>query len=88
MPPIENAIELIDKKAVQLGQQLRTAQPNSKTLQIILQGALLLQVNAGPLEICRVFLSDEAPKNTFAPAGMIFELYLKQKRGTSANEGN
>eukprot|EP00026_Physarum_polycephalum_P000247 Phypoly_transcript_00247.p1 GENE.Phypoly_transcript_00247~~Phypoly_transcript_00247.p1 ORF type:complete len:1883 (+),score=221.77 Phypoly_transcript_00247:138-5651(+) len=58
VPPIENAIELIDKKSVQLGQQLRTAQPNSKTLQIILQGSLLMQVNAGPLEICRLFLSN------------------------------
>lgn len=71
MPPIENAIELIDKKTVQLGQQLRTAQPNSKTLQILLQGSLLTQVNVGPLEICRVFLSEEAPKNTFSAAGTI-----------------
>jgi len=68
VPPIENAIELIEKKSVQLGQQLRTAQPNSKTLQIILQGSLLMQVNAGPLEICRVFLSNEAPKTSFGAA--------------------
>jgi len=37
--------------------------PNPKTLQIVLQGSVLLQVNAGPLEICRYFLSEENAKN-------------------------
>lgn len=54
---------------------LSTATPNLKSLQMALQGSLLLrkrvgkyffllfaEVNAGPLEICRVFLGDNMTK--------------------------
>eukprot|EP01114_Cavostelium_apophysatum_P015137 TRINITY_DN4064_c0_g1_i2.p1 TRINITY_DN4064_c0_g1~~TRINITY_DN4064_c0_g1_i2.p1 ORF type:complete len:1824 (-),score=558.97 TRINITY_DN4064_c0_g1_i2:115-5586(-) len=56
--PIETAIELIQKKTVSLTVEVAAATPNIKTLQMALQGTLLAQVNAGPLEVCRVFLGD------------------------------
>jgi len=42
--------------------------PNTKTLQIVLQGSIMLQVNAGPLAICKVFLSraDDYPPDKIA----------------------
>ncbi|EFA78484.1 DOCK family protein [Heterostelium album PN500] len=55
--PIEVAIELIQKKSNALKAELNSGiQVNTKTLQINLQGSLLLQVNAGPLAICSSFL--------------------------------
>ena len=60
--PIQTAIELIERKTLSLKNELATATPNIKTLQMGLQGSLLLQVNAGPLEICRVFLGDNMVK--------------------------
>jgi len=58
LTPIETAIELIERKTVSLKTELHTANINVKTLQMALQGSLLAQVNAGPLEICRTFLGD------------------------------
>ncbi len=62
MTPIETAIELIERKTVSLKAELSTATPNIKSLQMGLQGSLLMQVNAGPLEVCRVFLGDNMTK--------------------------
>jgi len=62
LTPIETNIELIERKIVSLKAELSTATPNIKALQLALQGSLLLQVNVGPLEICRVFLGDNMTK--------------------------
>eukprot|EP01132_Coremiostelium_polycephalum_P008049 gene8049-9900_t len=58
LTPIEASIEIIQKKINALKAELHSATPNIKTLQIHLQGCLLLQVNAGPLAICSSFLSE------------------------------
>eukprot|EP01090_Pellita_catalonica_P021553 TRINITY_DN809_c0_g3_i1.p1 TRINITY_DN809_c0_g3~~TRINITY_DN809_c0_g3_i1.p1 ORF type:complete len:369 (+),score=88.68 TRINITY_DN809_c0_g3_i1:181-1287(+) len=60
LSPIVNAINLIHARTGQTMKETRSAAPNLKTLQIVLQGSVLLQVNAGPLEICQTFLKDES----------------------------
>jgi hypothetical protein len=57
LKPIESAIDLIQTIVIRLKQALNCTPPNTKTLQIILQGSILTQVNAGPLAIVRTFLS-------------------------------
>jgi len=59
LTPIEASIELIQKKVNVLRSELNSRPANTKTLQINLQGCLLLQVNAGPLAICSSFLSEK-----------------------------
>ncbi|KAF2073346.1 hypothetical protein CYY_005337 [Polysphondylium violaceum] len=59
LTPIEASIELIQKKVNVLRAELNSRPANTKTLQINLQGCLLLQVNAGPLAICSSFLSEK-----------------------------
>jgi len=59
LTPIETSIDLLNSRVQALHHEVSSASPNSKTLQIVLQGSVLPQVNAGPLEICRVFLSPE-----------------------------
>ncbi|GAM22115.1 hypothetical protein SAMD00019534_052900 [Acytostelium subglobosum LB1] len=56
LTPIEASYEIIQKKTQALRAELKSALPNTKTLQINLQGSLLLQVNAGPLAIASSFL--------------------------------
>eukprot|EP01119_Soliformovum_irregulare_P021573 TRINITY_DN7210_c0_g1_i1.p1 TRINITY_DN7210_c0_g1~~TRINITY_DN7210_c0_g1_i1.p1 ORF type:complete len:1800 (-),score=546.30 TRINITY_DN7210_c0_g1_i1:194-5593(-) len=58
LTPIETNIELIERKTITIRSETSTSTPNLKTLHMILQGTLLIQVNAGPVEICRVFLGD------------------------------
>eukprot|EP01113_Clastostelium_recurvatum_P012359 TRINITY_DN1641_c0_g1_i2.p1 TRINITY_DN1641_c0_g1~~TRINITY_DN1641_c0_g1_i2.p1 ORF type:complete len:1978 (-),score=555.53 TRINITY_DN1641_c0_g1_i2:59-5992(-) len=70
--PIQNSLDIIERKTNNLRAELSSGLPNTKTLQINLQGCLLLQVNAGPLEICRVFL-DPAVKSKY-PAEQIARL--------------
>jgi len=54
--PLDSAIDLIASRVALLKREMdKTA--NKKTLQIVLQGSIMLQVNAGPLAICKVFLS-------------------------------
>jgi hypothetical protein len=60
LSPIEYAEALIAKKVQQLRSEMSVATPNLKTLQLILQGTLLTQVNAGAGAIIQAFLSDEA----------------------------
>jgi len=62
LTPIETAREVIEKKNNSLKAELALATPNVKALQLGLQGSLLLQVNSGPLEICRIFLGDNMTK--------------------------
>jgi len=59
LTPIENSIETIEQRADVLLAEVRANPPNPKTLQAVLQGSVRLQVNAGPQEICRVFLAEE-----------------------------
>lgn len=60
LAPIEYAEALISKKVQQLRAEMSVATPNLKTLQLILQGTLLTQVNAGAGAIIQAFLSNEA----------------------------
>jgi hypothetical protein len=43
LTPIETAIELIHRKTISLKAELSTATPNIKTLQMTLQGSLLMR---------------------------------------------
>jgi hypothetical protein len=54
--PIETSTEIIEGRVTALRHEVESSNPSTKTLQIVLQGSVLLQVNAGPLEICRIFL--------------------------------
>ncbi len=58
LTPIENAIELIDSRNTALLNELNCTPPNIKTLQNVLQGSVLAQVNAGPVRISEVFLGN------------------------------
>ncbi|EGG21534.1 DOCK family protein [Cavenderia fasciculata] len=60
LSPIENAIEAVDARYETLNAEIKTQQPNFKTLQQVIQGSVRLQVNAGPQEICRTFFSETA----------------------------
>jgi len=58
LSPIENATELIANKVQALRNEIRFG-IDTKTLSILLHGALLTQVNAGPLAIAKTFLAEE-----------------------------
>jgi len=58
LTPIENSIETIESRTDMLLSELRTAPPNAKTLQNVLQGSVLLQVHVGPKKICEDFLGN------------------------------
>ncbi|KAH3744641.1 DOCK family protein [Pelomyxa schiedti] len=66
IPPILNSLEAIQDKSSALKREYESKYPNAKTLQINLNGSLLAFVNAGPLEIAKVFLNKEgsAPKGS------------------------
>lgn len=60
LKPIESAIDLLLGIVTRLKEALNCTPPNTKTVQIILQGSVLTQVNAGPLAIIREFLGNAA----------------------------
>jgi len=60
LEPIENAIELTLERCERLIVQLENNPPRIKPLQQVLQGSVAVMVNKGMLEICEIFLSDEA----------------------------
>jgi len=62
--PIDCAIDLITHRVELLQNELNKLESDTKTLQIVLQGSIMLQVNAGPLAIVNYFLSrkDQFPK--------------------------
>lgn len=60
LTPIENSIETIEMRCDQLLSEMRTNPPNTKTLQNVLQGSLLIQVHVGPRKICEEFLGSNA----------------------------
>eukprot|EP01126_Amoeba_proteus_P054383 TRINITY_DN6689_c0_g1_i3.p1 TRINITY_DN6689_c0_g1~~TRINITY_DN6689_c0_g1_i3.p1 ORF type:complete len:398 (+),score=77.14 TRINITY_DN6689_c0_g1_i3:312-1505(+) len=55
--PIDSAIDLLASRIDAIKKELVQLPPNTKTLQIVLQGSIMLQVNVGPIGICKVFLS-------------------------------
>eukprot|EP01133_Synstelium_polycarpum_P007631 gene7631-8927_t len=63
LSPIENAIESIESRTETLQSEIRAIPPNLKTLQQVIQGTVRLQVNAGPQEICRIFLAEGTSYN-------------------------
>ncbi|XP_052274365.1 dedicator of cytokinesis protein 7-like isoform X2 [Dreissena polymorpha] len=58
--PIEVAIEDIMKKTKELDIALRQDPPDTKMLQMVMQGCLGTTVNQGPFEVANVFLKDVA----------------------------
>jgi hypothetical protein len=58
--PLDVGLELIRKRNQLLTEELDLSPPNIKSLQSALQGSVLLQVNEGPIEVCRVFLGSHA----------------------------
>jgi len=58
MSPLEVSVESIGKRCEALQAAITAKEP--KSLQVVLQGSVRLQVNAGPLEIATTFL---APSN-------------------------
>lgn len=64
LSPIQNSVELVQKKAQSLHTELVKIPRNTKTLQMELQGTLLLQVNAGPAAIASEFLGKAAKYET------------------------
>lgn len=60
LSPIESAVDLLLGIVLRFKEALNCTPPNTKTVQIILQGSVLTQVNAGPLAIIREFLGNSA----------------------------
>eukprot|EP01087_Luapelamoeba_hula_P013453 TRINITY_DN3839_c4_g1_i2.p1 TRINITY_DN3839_c4_g1~~TRINITY_DN3839_c4_g1_i2.p1 ORF type:complete len:1930 (-),score=376.88 TRINITY_DN3839_c4_g1_i2:62-5851(-) len=58
MEPLEVSIELVQGRIAALRKELDSRPPSTKTLQQVLQGSVLVQVNAGPSEIAKVFLGN------------------------------
>ncbi|KAM6957051.1 dedicator of cytokinesis protein 7 [Aplochiton taeniatus] len=56
--PMEVAIEDMQKKTQELAFATHQEPPDSKMLQMVLQGSVGTTVNQGPLEVAQVFLSD------------------------------
>ncbi|XP_062523379.1 dedicator of cytokinesis protein 9-like [Corticium candelabrum] len=59
LTPIEVGIEEMGRKVVSLRQVCSVGQQDKKKLQLLLQGAVMVTVNAGPLEYANVFLKDK-----------------------------
>eukprot|EP01096_Ripella_sp_DP13-Kostka_P011959 TRINITY_DN4916_c0_g1_i8.p1 TRINITY_DN4916_c0_g1~~TRINITY_DN4916_c0_g1_i8.p1 ORF type:complete len:1485 (+),score=781.21 TRINITY_DN4916_c0_g1_i8:1676-6130(+) len=55
LTPLLNAIEAINSRIVVIHNETICDDPNLKKLQPLLQGSVRLQVNAGPVAICRTF---------------------------------
>ncbi|XP_050403789.1 dedicator of cytokinesis protein 7 [Patella vulgata] len=60
LSPIEVAIEDVQKKTKELSTALHQEPPDTKILQMVLQGCIGTTVNQGPLEVAMVFLSGVA----------------------------
>eukprot|EP01086_Lenisia_limosa_P006376 TRINITY_DN25153_c0_g1_i1.p1 TRINITY_DN25153_c0_g1~~TRINITY_DN25153_c0_g1_i1.p1 ORF type:complete len:654 (-),score=191.97 TRINITY_DN25153_c0_g1_i1:76-1761(-) len=82
LQPIEVGLDLIVQRAKMLDAEVKANPPSTKTLQIVLQGSVRLQVNAGPLEICRTFLGspDKYDKKQIASLRLAFRNFLKSAK--------
>nr|XP_018911108.1 PREDICTED: dedicator of cytokinesis protein 7 [Bemisia tabaci] len=58
LTPIEVAIEDIQKKTMELEHSIKQDPPDSKILQMVLQGCIGTTVNQGPMEMATTFLSE------------------------------
>eukprot|EP00033_Pygsuia_biforma_P003084 GCRY01003391.1.p1 GENE.GCRY01003391.1~~GCRY01003391.1.p1 ORF type:complete len:1660 (+),score=148.71 GCRY01003391.1:130-5109(+) len=63
--PIENGIKNVEEQTLKLKAELKKEPVDLKQLQMNLQGSVRVQVNAGPLEICRVFLDSTVDTSKF-----------------------
>eukprot|EP01125_Pyxidicula_operculata_P019809 TRINITY_DN720_c2_g1_i1.p1 TRINITY_DN720_c2_g1~~TRINITY_DN720_c2_g1_i1.p1 ORF type:complete len:944 (+),score=239.58 TRINITY_DN720_c2_g1_i1:2637-5468(+) len=61
--PLDCAIDTINSRIELITLELQLRPPNTKTLQIVLQGSVMLQVNAGPKAIIRYFFGPNRPTN-------------------------
>jgi len=78
--PIATSTELIEDRCCATEYEINARPPNAKTLQIVLQGSVLLQVNAGPLAIAKTFLGNR----TAYDAAQIDRLETAMKRFVKA----
>jgi hypothetical protein len=67
VPPLEVAIEEMQRKVRDLRAVLTTEATDMKMLQMQIQGSVSLQVNAGPLEYASAFLGH---RNNFEAGGI------------------
>ncbi len=59
LTPIQNALSVITDRCENIKKLNASQDPAIKSVQQFLQGSVLLQVNEGPLAICKVFLAPE-----------------------------
>lgn len=64
--PIEVAIEALHDRCVKLRNAISAPNPEAKSVQLLLQGSVRLQVNSGSMEYARVFL-DEKNRSLYRP---------------------
>jgi len=57
---LENAIEMMSERIVKMRRELAYSPPRLNALQQILQGSVVVQVNAGPVAIAEIFLGNES----------------------------
>lgn len=79
LKPIESAVDLLLTIVSRFKEALNCVPPNTKTVQIILQGSVLTQVNAGPLAIIREFLGNAAnyPENEVKKIGEQVKAFIR-----------
>jgi hypothetical protein len=79
---LEVSIEAIADRCRKLKNVVEDVPPSIKQLQMVLQGSVRLQVNAGPLEIANTFLRPESltkyPKNDLFQLQSSFKEFLNQ----------
>ncbi|XP_065206218.1 dedicator of cytokinesis protein 7 [Planococcus citri] len=63
LTPIEVAIEDIQKKTAELAHSIQQDPPDTKILQMVLQGCIGTTVNQGPMEMATVFLTPLLDEN-------------------------
>ncbi|ESP02458.1 hypothetical protein LOTGIDRAFT_199704 [Lottia gigantea] len=83
LSPIEVAIEDVQKKTKELSVALNQDPPDTKILQMVLQGCIGTTVNQGPLEVAMVFLSKvaegkEVPSKHHNKLRLCFKDFMKK----------
>ncbi|XP_049848875.1 dedicator of cytokinesis protein 9-like [Schistocerca gregaria] len=79
LEPAESALDLMMTIVSRFKQALNRVPPNSKTVQIILQGSVLTQVNAGPLAIIKEFLGNASkyPSSVIEKLGVHVKTFVR-----------
>ncbi|GFN96684.1 dedicator of cytokinesis protein 7-like [Plakobranchus ocellatus] len=83
LSPVEVAIEDLQKKTRELASAMSQDPPDSKILQMVLQGCIGTTVNQGPFEVAQVFLSDitdgkKAPTKAHTKLRLCFKDFIKK----------